>query len=87
MADTDSEDEEKITEVNDAGEKVEEDVKGIPSFWLTIFQVAKYSCYLVHQILSYFSTPSSPCPLLVLSSPSVPVSSPLSSCPCPLYQG
>jgi len=38
LADTDSEDEDKITEVNDEGEKVEEDVKGIASFWLTIFQ-------------------------------------------------
>lgn len=40
LADTDSEDEERITEVNDDGSKkdVVADTSGIPSFWLTIFQ-------------------------------------------------
>ena len=43
LADTDSEDEDRITEINEDGTKKEDKdlelVKGIPSFWLTIFQV------------------------------------------------
>jgi len=42
LADTDSEDEDRITEINEDGSKKEDKdldlVKGIPSFWLTIFQ-------------------------------------------------
>jgi len=39
LADTDSEDEDRFTELNEDGsKKPEEEVKGMPSFWLTIFQ-------------------------------------------------
>jgi len=51
LADTDSEDEEKITEVNEDGTPKEDEedknVKGIPSFWLTIFQTEEMLCELV----------------------------------------
>jgi len=39
LADTDSEDEDRFTEINEDGsKKTDEDLKGMPSFWLTIFQ-------------------------------------------------
>jgi len=48
LADTDSEDEDKITELNEDGSKKEEgtekELKGVPSFWLTIFQTEEMLC-------------------------------------------
>jgi len=47
LADTDTEDEERITELNEDGsKKVNEDdeQKGIPSFWITIFQTEEMLC-------------------------------------------
>ena len=37
----------RFTEINEDGsKKVEEDLKGMPSFWLTIFQVLLKTCSL-----------------------------------------